>query len=197
MATAWRWPPEKARDKVGERGQPQLHALQGGPGCLLHRFLVHEAEPAGQSRGRGRDWRRRRDSPIALASGRSSRCRATWHRASSGCSTGLPAKRISPLSAVKTPDRILISVDLPAPLWPSSPSTSPRQDRGSRSRRRARRRKSWRCCEARRAVALTSSRTAAVGHVDPDGSDQDESEHHLLQRRRQRPSGSCRSRGSA
>ena len=38
--------------------------------------------------------------------------------------TGLPRTRISPLVGLTTPERILISVDLPAPLSPISPTTS-------------------------------------------------------------------------
>ena len=40
--------------------------------------------------------------------------------------TGLPRTRISPLVGLTTPARILISVDLPAPLSPIRPTTSPR-----------------------------------------------------------------------
>ena len=39
--------------------------------------------------------------------------------------TGLPSTRISPSSGVWTPDSVLISVDLPAPLSPSRQWTSP------------------------------------------------------------------------
>src|SRR3954454_20261147 len=39
--------------------------------------------------------------------------------------TGSPSKRISPLSAVYVPATHLISVDLPAPLSPTSAITSP------------------------------------------------------------------------
>ena len=41
-------------------------------------------------------------------------------------STGSPSIRISPWSGRCTPERILISVDLPAPLSPTRPSASPR-----------------------------------------------------------------------
>src|SRR6478609_171076 len=40
-------------------------------------------------------------------------------------STGLPSILISPRSGRCTPERILISVDLPAPLSPTRPHTSP------------------------------------------------------------------------
>src|SRR5437868_3437947 len=40
-------------------------------------------------------------------------------------STFLPSMRISPWSGRCTPDRILISVDLPAPLSPTRPTDSP------------------------------------------------------------------------
>src|SRR5262249_38142557 len=48
-------------------------------------------------------------------------------RASSGLAnlTGFPATRISPASGGWTPDRHLISVDLPAPFSPTSAVTSP------------------------------------------------------------------------
>src|SRR5450432_1404041 len=39
-------------------------------------------------------------------------------------STRSPSMRISPLSGRWTPDRILINVDLPAPLSPTRPTTS-------------------------------------------------------------------------
>src|SRR5262245_37079213 len=40
--------------------------------------------------------------------------------------TGAPSTRISPASARCTPERMLISVDFPAPLSPTRPSASPR-----------------------------------------------------------------------
>jgi hypothetical protein len=42
-------------------------------------------------------------------------------------SVGVPASRISPSSAATLPDRMLISVVLPAPFSPSSAWTSPRR----------------------------------------------------------------------
>src|SRR5271165_895298 len=39
-------------------------------------------------------------------------------------STPFPSRRISPLSGCRTPESILISVDFPAPLSPTSPTTS-------------------------------------------------------------------------
>src|SRR4051794_29383071 len=44
---------------------------------------------------------------------------------SAGRSTDPPRKEVSPASAGETPARILISVDLPAPFWPSRAGTSP------------------------------------------------------------------------
>ncbi len=39
--------------------------------------------------------------------------------------TGAPSKTISPASGVSTPDRHLTNADLPAPLSPTSATTSP------------------------------------------------------------------------
>ena len=104
---------------------------------------------------------------------------------SSGSSTGAPSTRISPASAGSTPERILISVDLPAPLWPSSPSTSP----AARSRLTSS--TAW---TPPKVLVMPRSSTSgrgghvaplpAIGHVDPDREDQHHRQHHLLQRRR-------------
>ena len=49
---------------------------------------------------------------------------ASRERAAFQAVTGLPRTRISPLVGLTTPERILISVDLPAPLSPIRPTTS-------------------------------------------------------------------------
>ena len=77
------------------------------------------------ARARGTRCRRRRCCRPAPASGRWSRSRAPWRRAGCGSSTGSPLMRISPESAGWAPDRVCISVDLPAPLPPTRPTTSP------------------------------------------------------------------------
>ena len=43
----------------------------------------------------------------------------------SGMVTGSPCHTISPPSGWYAPERILMSVDLPAPFWPSTQCTSP------------------------------------------------------------------------
>ena len=43
--------------------------------------------------------------------------------------TGVPSTVMDPVSAISAPERILISVDLPAPFSPTSASTWPTLDR--------------------------------------------------------------------
>ena len=64
------------------------------------------------------------------------------------------------------PDRILISVDLPAPLSPISPSTSPCPRRSLTSRARSPRRSAWRCSRPGR----SGGRRAPVAHLQPPSS---------------------------
>ena len=111
IATAWRWPPDRLAtrfDSDGSRSfmRPSVAARR------LHRLLVHEAEPAGdlaseEEIGDGVEVLREREVLIdRLDAERLGVARRADRR---------PARRrirISPQSAGKTPDRILISVDL-------------------------------------------------------------------------------------
>ena len=86
--------------------------------------------PAGRAagasaRGRGTRWRRHRDCRPAQGPGRSSRCRGRARRAGWRSCNGWPSNSSSPSSGGNTPEMILISVDLPAPLSPASATTSP------------------------------------------------------------------------
>src|SRR5918999_4398433 len=95
------------------------------------------------------------------------------------CSTlcgsyGSPRRNISPLSGFSKPQMIFISVDLPAPLSPSSPSTSPLRRWRLTSRSATTGPKRFVRCSTRRtssATGLTSPDTADVGvggHRDDD-----------------------------
>ena len=108
--------------EVLEVGVEPAHHLAG---LGLHGRVVEGADARSSSRGPGTGCRARRCCRRARASGRSSRCCRPWRRAGCGSSTGLPSMRISPVSAGWAPDRTRISVDLPAPLPPTRPMTSP------------------------------------------------------------------------
>ena len=84
------------------------------------------ARPGVAPRGRGTGWWRCRAPARRRASGTRSRCPASWASCGRWNEIGWPSSSIVPASGVNAPDRHFISVDLPAPLSPMTPSTSPR-----------------------------------------------------------------------
>ena len=113
-----------------QRGDRLAHARDAGG--ELARAASRRGPPSpprraatGRSRGRGRGWRRRRGSRRARGPGRRWRCRASARRSGRSSVTGLPWKSIVPEVGWCTPASTLTSVDLPAPLSPTSATTSP------------------------------------------------------------------------
>ena len=127
IATACRWPPDicltRSRGRVSD-----FSSAKSSPA---------RAYIAERSRKRNGPIRRVSSRPrkTLSAAGRLSQSARSWwtismpfSRASSGRAkrTGSPSSSISPAEGAKLPAMILTSVDLPAPLSPISPSTSPR-----------------------------------------------------------------------
>ena len=123
MATVWRWPPESEATGSRTRRDAGGQLVEQRPGADLHRHLVELQRAA--ARGRGRCWRRRRGSRTARGPGTRWRCRASSAALGSASVTGLPRKVIVPELGWWTPASTLTSVDLPAPLSPTSATTSP------------------------------------------------------------------------
>ena len=128
IAMLWRWPPERFStfNRVLGMRMPRCVSIRAASACILR--LVHQrhAEDAACAvRGRASGFPRRRPCRRATSPGRPSRrARAARRR----------ARRSAPLgrrgvcdrsSGTSAPDSILLSVDLPAPLSPTRPRTSP------------------------------------------------------------------------
>ncbi len=126
--------PRHAHDLLARRRQPaQLAArrdlgvaepAQQRPGRVLRGARPAEPE-AGGLVAEDDVLRHRRARARGRAPGRWWRCRRRRRRAASRTTTGSPAQRISPASGRCAPASTLISVDLPAPFWPSRQCTSP------------------------------------------------------------------------
>ena len=113
---------EIARPGLGLQFREEL-ARRGG--TCRHSRAPRSARRPGASRGRGRRWPRRSGCRRAPGPGGRSRCRAAAPRPA-----GAARSRARPCACVpwlgrKLPAIILTSVDLPAPLSPISPTTSP------------------------------------------------------------------------
>ena len=129
IATPWRWPPDRlATGAVGVLDVDAEVAERlvgcGGASRPCRGSRACRAGRGAAARGRGTCSRPGRARAPARGPGRRSRCRARAPRAACGATTGLPSNRISPLSGGWTPESVLTSVLLPAPLSPISATTS-------------------------------------------------------------------------
>ena len=124
IATAWRWPPDRfstAHVGVGQRdAEPRQIGRRVARACAPCR-----AGRSASARRRGRRSARSRGAGRARGPGRSSRCRRRARRAASGSAPPSPRTVIAPALGSCAPEMMRISVDLPAPLSPQMPSTSP------------------------------------------------------------------------
>ena len=135
IATVWRWPPDRLATLLAHRlhgahrerrpaSRAAICSMVGSSRTMPPRLLAAEEHVLRRCRG----------CRTARGPGRRSRCRARRRRGGRGRSPARPSKRYSPLSTAWMPAMHLTSVDLPAPLSPTSAVTS--RDR-RRSRRRA------------------------------------------------------------
>ena len=127
MATACCWPPEIARTGVSTGGtrRPSRSMRCVARSRILGLSTNRDPSPPwSSSRPRKMFW-------VTESSGTRAK---SWYtismpapRASMGVvnTRGRPSSRISPVSAVWTPDRIFMRVDFPAALSPTRPTTSP------------------------------------------------------------------------
>ena len=130
MATCWRWPPDiaptSARTLVIVTARFSSSSWERCSMSISSSWRTTPRRRRRRSpRGRGRGSRRRRGCRTARGPGRRSRSRASWRRAGEVIFTGCPSKRICPSSISWMPAIALTSVDLPAPLSPTSATTSP------------------------------------------------------------------------
>ena len=127
IATAWRSPPDSVPTVwLGSRTSMPILAISSrmircaplmsirwsGPRPLVGSLPRKKLRHTDISGTVARSW-----NTVAMPRARASRGPAKI--------TGSPSKSTSPLSGTYTPERILISVDLPAPLSPSTHVTSP------------------------------------------------------------------------
>ena len=115
---------EVADDGV-RRGDAHVELLHQLLGLGDHRSAVEQAEAVPSARGRGTCSCRPSAGRRAPGPGRPPRCRArapSWRSPSSPVS---PSMVMAPEVGGCTPEMILISVDLPAPLSPTSATISP------------------------------------------------------------------------
>ena len=127
IATACRCPPDicltRSRGRVSD-----FSSLNSVAGTRVHARVVDDRERAefgARARGRGTRSPPRSDCRTGPGPGRRSRCPGRVHRPACGNAEAVPSRLISPSEGGKLPAMILTSVDLPAPLSPISPSTSP------------------------------------------------------------------------
>ena len=129
-ATCWRWPPESVPTSVRTLGIVTASAREQLAGPVLHRSPRRAgARPrrrrARSPRARGTGWRRRRGCRRAPGPGRRSRSRARSRPGAGDRDRSRRRSGSSPASASGCPAIVLTSVDLPAPLSPTRPTTSP------------------------------------------------------------------------
>ena len=116
---------DRLADRADRRHGEALHRL----GRLrLHHRLLEPLEASRAPRGRGTCSGRRRGCRRARDPGRRPRSRASRRPSARGCGPARRRRATSPLSGEWMPATHLISVDLPAPLSPTSAITSPGAD---------------------------------------------------------------------
>src|SRR3954453_14989755 len=124
-AIAWRWPPDSFATGTSRRGTfTPIWSSAVRASCFIARFARNGVGPMRSSRLRNMLWK----TESSLTSARSWYTQSipsegAWSTERSSTSSPLTTSR--PSSGFWKPEMILISVDLPAPLSPSSPSTSP------------------------------------------------------------------------
>src|SRR3954466_1975806 len=124
-AIAWRWPPDSFATGTSRRGTfTPIWSSAVRASCFIARFARNGVGPMRSSRLRNMLWK----TESSLTSARSWYTQSmpserAWSTERS--STSSPLTTIRPSSGFWKPEMVLISVDLPAPLSPSSPRTSP------------------------------------------------------------------------
>src|SRR3954468_24793558 len=124
-AIAWRWPPDSFATGTSRRGTfTPIWSSAVRASCFIARFARNGVGPMRSSRLRNMLWK----TESSLTSARSWYTQSipserAWSTERSSVSS--PRTYSVPSSGFWKPDMILISVDFPAPLSPSSPSTSP------------------------------------------------------------------------
>ena len=173
------------RDRCSRSGRATWSRSRVGACARPSRGAAGSRRPRGshvgpRARGRRRSWPPGRDCRTARGPGRPSRRRARGPPSRRRRDVRSPSRMIAPASRRCTPLIALISVDLPAPLSPSSASTSPRATSSdtpssattapkrlvaSRTCSTGARRRSWR---ARRLHAAEPAFEMATQHVELD-----------------------------
>ena len=169
-AIAWRWPPDSRATGTSSRGMlTPISSSASRVSRCASRGWPGTAAGCGPARGAGTCCGRPTARRRARGPGRRSRSRASARGRPTVQLVLLAVERASaPRRASGSPQMILISVDLPAPLSPSRPSTSPLRRCRLTSRSAVTGPKRLATCSTRRtSSAARRSSSPAVSHAAP------------------------------